>query len=62
MISDVTPTYTTYFGTTSCAVTQSAGTVTSSPADGSAGGIVNDVGNLAPGATATLSFCVRINQ
>lgn len=62
VISDTTPaltTYTTCAG--ACAATATVGTVTA-PVSGSTGQVVNTVGPLAAGGTATLTFTVQINQ
>jgi uncharacterized repeat protein (TIGR01451 family) len=59
VISDATPTYTTYHATVPAAST--AGTV-SAPANGATGTVQATVGTLAPGQSATLTFGVRIDQ
>lgn len=59
VISDATPTYTTYHATVPAAA--SVGTV-SAPADGATGTVQATVGTLAPGQSATLTFGVRIDQ
>lgn len=58
VISDATPTYTTYHATVPAA--SSVGTV-SAPANGTTGTVQADVGTLAPGQSATLTFGVRID-
>lgn len=58
LINDFTPANTKYHGTVGAATTR--GTVTS-PANGAAGAVQADVGTLAPGQTAVLTFGVRID-
>lgn len=59
VISDATPTYTSYHATVPAATTM--GTV-SAPANGATGTVQATVGTLAPGQSATLTFGVRIDQ
>ncbi|MDY6948281.1 MAG: hypothetical protein SXG53_21445 [Pseudomonadota bacterium] len=58
VISDATPTYSSYHATVPAATT--AGTV-SAPANGAAGTVQATVGTLAAGQSATLTFGVRID-
>lgn len=58
VISDATPTYSTYHATAAAATTQ--GSVTT-PSGGAAGTVEATVGTLAPGQSATLTFGVRID-
>lgn len=60
VVNDVTPTFTTYHALVPAAASQ--GTVASTPADGSAGALVFNLGTLAPGASATVTFNVKIDQ
>lgn len=61
VISDTTPSQTTYENCAgACAAQATTGTVTT-PADGATGQVVNTVGALAPGSSTTLTFTVRIN-
>lgn len=62
IVYDTTPAFTTY--STTPAATCTGGTVnsTSAPANGSDGNFQFTIGTLAPGATATCTFAVRINQ
>ncbi|HEY0684210.1 MAG TPA: hypothetical protein VGD45_17890 [Steroidobacter sp.] len=59
IVSDATPTYTTYHATVPAAST--VGTV-SAPAGGATGTVQATVGTLSPGQSATLTFGVRIDQ
>ena len=59
IVTDATPSNTTYSAATPAFTSQ--GTVTSEPAGGATGSIVVDVGTLAPGASATIRFGVRID-
>lgn len=59
IISDATPTYTTYHATVPAAST--VGTV-AAPANGATGTVQATVGTLASGQSATLTFGVRIDQ
>jgi uncharacterized repeat protein (TIGR01451 family) len=59
VVTDATPANTTY--SAAIAAFTSQGTVTSEPLGGTVGSIVVDVGLLAPGATATIRFGVRID-
>jgi len=62
VISDATPALTTYNTCGGlCAAVVTTGTVTAPPS-GSSGTVVNTVGTLAPAASTTLTFTVRINQ
>ncbi len=58
VVSDATPANTTYHATVAAASTQGG---TTAPAGGTAGTVSAAVGRLAPGASAVLSFGVRIN-
>jgi trimeric autotransporter adhesin len=58
VISDSTPTGTTYHATVPVAASQGAA---AAPAAGGTGSLTATLGTLAPGAAATLSFGVRIN-
>lgn len=61
VISDATPPLTTYNRCGgACAASTTAGTVTA-PADATSGTVTATVGTLAPNASATLTFTVRIN-
>ena len=58
VISDATPTFTTLSGS----VTTTAGSVTTTPGTGNAGPIAVTVPSLAPGASAIVTFEVKIQQ
>jgi trimeric autotransporter adhesin len=58
VVSDATPSNTTYHATVAASSTQGA---TTAPAGGTAGTVSTTVGTLAPSASAVLSFGVRIN-
>lgn len=58
VVTDTTPPNTFYSGVIAAFTSQ--GTVTSEPADGATGSVVVNVGTLAPGASATIRFGVRI--
>ena len=60
VVSDVTPTFTTYHATVPAAT--SVGTVASTPASGGTGTITVNVGTLAPNASAVVTYGVQINQ
>ncbi len=59
VVTDATPSNTVYSGVVPGFTSQ--GSVTTEPANGATGSIVVNVGALAPGATATIRFGVRIN-
>jgi uncharacterized repeat protein (TIGR01451 family) len=59
VINDATPTFTTYHATVPAAT--SAGSVTSTPNNGDTGVLVFSLGTLAPGASASVTFGVKIN-
>ena len=61
MLSDATPAYTTYFESGSGTST-TRGSIVSVPLHGSTGSIVVNIGTLAPGQSATLSFSVKIDE
>lgn len=60
VVNDVTPTFTKYHAVVPVATT--VGTVTSAPSANTAGAFVVNVGTLAPGATAVVTFGVKIDQ
>jgi len=62
IVYDVTPAFTTYNSTGGAAACTGGTTnTTAAPANGAAGNFVFTVGTLAPGASATATFKVRIN-
>jgi uncharacterized repeat protein (TIGR01451 family) len=62
VITDNTPTFTTYRGLTCPAATVTVGTIGAEPTVGSPGSIVANVGTLTSAQQAVLTFCVRINN
>lgn len=60
VITDATPTYTTYSATVPAATT--VGSVGSVPADGATGTLQFNVGTLSPGQTVTNTFGVKIDE
>lgn len=60
VVNDITPTFTTYHAVVPAATT--VGTVQSVPGAGSAGAVTVNVGTLAPGASAVVTFGVKIDQ
>lgn len=62
VVYDSTPAYTTYSETPAAAVTGGTVNNTTAPVDGATGSFTFDVGTLPAGASATITFAVKIND